>query len=210
MISQDSNNRASGSTAVLCDAGIPIVGRTSPTGVYEIIKVNADGSLAAPSVTIPTFSDLITPTANVLAPSGAFAATVIIAYDPSFVTVATAGNFIIRPFFMANLTVLGAVNMYVVKSGSPLDAYITTRAIGVDAYSPAITDYSNGLAAAYHNVVNQNVGGSIGKTFVLNTTAQTEYFLEVADYKLLVVVHTALTTGSTTIYNGYESFTPKS
>jgi hypothetical protein len=209
MISQDSNNRPSGSTAVQCDAGIPIMGRTGDTGVYQILKVNADGSLPTPSVTIPTFPDLITPTVNVLAPAGAFAANIIIAYDGGFVTVATAGNFIIRPFFMANLTVLGAVNMYVVKAGSVLDTYIQSRAIGVDSYTPAITDYVNGLSAAYHNVSNQNIGTNVGKTFVQNNTAQTEYFLEAADYKLLVVVHTALTTGSTTIYNGYESFTPK-
>jgi hypothetical protein len=209
MISQNSNNKPTGSTAVQCDAGIPVMGRTGDTGVYQILKVNADGSLPTPSVTIPTFPDLITPTANVLAPAGAFAANIIIAYDSGFVTVATAGNFIIRPFFMAQLAVLGAVNMYVIKAGSPLDAYVTTRAIGVDSYAPAITDYSNGLSAAYHNVANQFIGTNIGKTFFA-ANAQTEFFLEAGDYKLLVVVHTALTTGNSTIYNGYESFTPKS
>lgn len=208
MISQDSNNRPSGSTAVQCDAGIPIMGRTSDTGVYQILKVNADGSLPTASVTIPTFPDLLTPNATVLAPAGAKAANIILSYGTFTVNVATAGNFTIRPFFMADLTVLGAVTMYLIKNGSPLDAYTSTRLVGVDSYNPAITDYVNGLAASFHNIANQLIGISTAKTFVQSNNQQTEYYLEAGDYKLLVVVHTVLTTGATTIYDGFEIFTP--
>lgn len=209
MISQNSNNKPSGSTAVQCDAGIPIMGRTGDTGVYQILKVNADGSLPTPSVTIPTSPDLLTPDATVLAPPAAFAANIILSYGNFFVTVATAGIYVIRPFFMAQLSTLGAVNMYLIKQGTSLDAYTTTRGIGVDAYSPAITDFSTGLSAAFHNVANQNIGGQIGKTFVQPNTAQNEFYLETGNYNLLVVVHTALTTVSPTIYCGFEVFTPK-
>lgn len=208
MISQNSNNKPSGSTAVQCDAGIPIMGRTGDTGVYQILKVNADGSLPTPSVTIPTFPDLISPNATVLAPAGAKAANLILSYGSFTVNVATAGNFTIRPFFIANLTVLGAVSMYLIKNGTPLDAYTTSRAVGVDSYNPAITDYSSGLAAAFHNIANQFIGVSIAKTFITSNIENFNVYLETGDYKLLVVCHTALTTGSTTVYDGFEIFTP--
>lgn len=45
MINQLSNNKPSGTTSKQCDSGIPIMGRTSDTGEYQILKVNADGSL---------------------------------------------------------------------------------------------------------------------------------------------------------------------
>lgn len=44
MITQNSNNRATGSTALNCDAGTPLVGVT-PTNTYQIIKVNASGGM---------------------------------------------------------------------------------------------------------------------------------------------------------------------
>jgi hypothetical protein len=208
MISQNSNNKPSGSTAVQCDAGIPIMGRTGDTGVYQILKVNADGSLPIPSVTIPTFPDLETPNTTPLAPAGAKAVNLILSYGSFTVNVATAGNYTIRPFFMAQLTVLGAVNMYLIKQGSVLDAYTTSRAVGVDSYNPAITDYVNGLAAAFHNIANQFIGVNIAKTFITSNIENFNVYLETGDYKLLVVVHTALTTGSTTVYDGFEIFTP--
>jgi hypothetical protein len=184
------------------------MGRTSDTGVYQILKVNADGSLPTASVTIPTFPDLLTPNATPLAPAGAKAANLILSYGSFTVNVATAGNFTIRPFFMSQLTVLGAVSMYLIKQGSVLDAYASSRLVGTDSYNPAITDYVNGLAAAFHNIANQFIGVSTAKTFITSNIENFNVYLETGDYKLLVVVHTALTTGSTTVYDGFEIFTP--
>lgn len=210
MISQNSNNKPSGSTAVQCDAGIPIMGRTADTGVYEILKVNADGSL--PITTSPptmlTFPDLITPQAAALAPVGAFAANIIMGYNAFTVTVATAGIYILRPFFMFQYTVLGAVNMYLIKNGSPLDTYVLTRGVGVDSFAPSITDVANGLSAVFHNITNQQIGGTIAKT-QFNNNQQFEFYLETGDYKLLITSHTAPTTGSATVYQGFETFAPK-
>lgn len=208
MISQNSNNKPSGSTAVQCDSGIPLIGRTGDTGVYQILKVNADGSLPTPTVTIPTFPDLITPNAAVLAPAGAFAANVIMAFGNFSVTVTDAGIYTLRPFFMFQYVVLGAVNMFLVKVGSPLEAYINTRAVGVDSFSPSITDVSQGLSAQFHSIANQQIGGQIAKTlFAVNQ--QFDFYLEAGNYKLLITSHTAPTTGSATIYQGFETFVPK-
>lgn len=44
MITQNSNNRASGSTARTCDAGIPISGVT-PTSTYQTLQVSATGAM---------------------------------------------------------------------------------------------------------------------------------------------------------------------
>jgi len=207
MISQDSNNRPSGSSAILCDAGIPIVGRTSPTGVYEIIKVNADGSLAAPTVTIPTFPDLITPDATVLAPAGVFASSIILAFGNFFITVVDAGIYTLRPFFMFNYIAVGAVSFYLIKEATTLEAYTNSRAVGVDSFSPAITDVANGLAASFYNIANIPVSANIAKT-VFNNSQQFDFYLEAGNYKLLVVSQ-GLTTGVTTIYAGFETFSQK-
>jgi hypothetical protein len=212
MITQNSNNKPSGSTAVQCDAGIPIMGRTADTGVYQIIKVNPDGSIASPAAYIPNTTDLALPVANPLNPVGVFAAGIILYYNPSNVgfvaDVQTAGVYVIRPFFMFQYTVLGAVNFALIQNGTPLDAYVSGRAIGTDSFAPSITDVSQGLAYFWHNVANQQVGGTVAKSVFANNQ-QFEVFLEVGVYKLLVTSHTALTTGSATTYVGFEVFYKK-
>jgi hypothetical protein len=212
MITQNSNNKPSGSTAVQCDAGIPIMGRTADTGVYQIIKVNPDGSIASPAAYIPNTTDLALPVANPLNPVGAFAAGIILYYNPSNVgfvaDITVAGIYVVRPFFMFQYTVLGAVNFALIQSGTPLDAYAGTRNIGTDSFAPSITDVSQGLGYVWHNIANQQVGGQIGKS-VFNNNQQFEIFLEAGIYKLLVTCHTALTTGSPTTYVGFETFYKK-
>jgi hypothetical protein len=206
-IQQVSNNRPSGSAALACDAGIPIVGRTSSTGTYEILKVNADGSLPFASSNgtfvsgVPT-SD--TPIAGANPTTGIKAVDLVLAYNLVTPTPLTAGVYRINPFFICSATVLGAVDMMLIKAGSPLDAYTATRAAFVDGFSPSITDFADGFAVFFNNVANVNMGGN--NALAYNRTNQIDVYLEAGSYELLVKVHTAITMTAGAVYSGFYNF----
>ncbi len=78
---QNSNLRPDGSTAIQCDAGTPIMGRTSTTGTYQILKVNADGSIAGLPSPIADASVYYSLTPNITpSPIGAMAGGTAILY----------------------------------------------------------------------------------------------------------------------------------
>ena len=207
-IQQVSNNRPSGSTALSCDAGIPIVGRTSSTGTYQILKVNADGSLAIGGAASALVPYSLTPTAYPLAPVAAKGVGIIVYYDQVTSAALTAGLYTINPTYQVDtLTVGGAVNFMLIKAGTPLDAYTSTRNVGVDGFTPAATDFQSGCGLFWHNNPLQIISSTnIQGTSNLNTTAKNVY-LEAGIYKLLVYVHTAFTNASSTSYIGFTEFT---
>lgn len=207
-IQQVSNNRPSGSTAKACDAGIPIVGRTSSTGVYEILKVNADGSLSTGGQPITTVPYATTPTAYALAPVGAKGVGVIVYYDTISVTALTAGLYAINPFYLVDtLTANGNVNFILIKRGSTLDAYTSGRNVGVDAFQPVISDFTTGYSCFWHSNPLQ-ILSSVGaqSTGMLNATRK-EVYLEAGVYALCIEVETTFTTASPTTYIGFSEFT---
>jgi hypothetical protein len=205
-INQVSNNRPSGSTAKACDAGIPIVGRTSSTGVYEILKVNADGSLplAANGTFITGVPTSDTPNSGGNPTTGIKAVDLVLAYDLVTPIPLTAGLYKINPFFICSATVLGAVDIMLIKDGSPLDAYTTGRAPFIDGFSPTITDFADGFAVFFNNVANVNMGGNNALSY--NRSNETTVYLEAGSYKLLVKVHTAITMTAGAIYSGFYNF----
>lgn len=206
-IQQVSNNRPSGSTAKSCDAGIPIAGRTSSTGVYEILKLNADGGLSiggSPSTVVPY---TVQPTAYPLAPVGAFGVGVMTYYDTINTSTLDAGLYTINPSYIVESgTTTGAVNIALIKKGSLMDTYALTRTIGTDGFSPLITDFATGFVALWHNLPLETISSTIKATANLNATAKTVY-LTSGNYALLVFVHTTFTTTASTTYVGFTEFT---
>jgi hypothetical protein len=205
-IQQVSNNRPSGSTAKACDAGIPISGRTSTTGTYEILKVNADGSLplAANGAFVTGVPTSETPKAGVNPSTGVKAVDLVLAYDLVTPTPITAGLYQINPFFICNATVLGAVDIMLIKDASPLDSYTAARVPFVDGFSPSISDFAGGFAVFFHNNTNQNMGGN--NALAYNRSNETTVYLEAGSYKLLVKVHTAITMTAGAVFSGFYSF----
>jgi hypothetical protein len=206
-INQVSNNRPSGSTAKACDAGIPIVGRTSSTGVYEILKVNADGSLplAANGTFVSGVPTSDSPTAGANPTTGVKAVDLVLAYNLVTPTPLTAGLYKINPFFICSATVLGAVDIMLIKQGSPLDAYTSTRAPFADGFAPSIGDFADGFAVFFNSVTNVNMGGN--NALAYNRSNETTVYLEAGSYYLLVKVHTAITMTAGAIYSGFYNFT---
>jgi hypothetical protein len=206
-INQVSNNRPSGSTAKACDAGIPIVGRTSSTGVYEILKVNADGSLplAANGTFVTGVPTSDSPTAGANPVTGVKAVDLVLAYNLVTPTPLTAGLYKINPFFICSATVLGAVDIMLIKSGSPLDAYTSGRAPFADGFAPTINDFADGFAVFFNANTNINMGGN--NALAYNRSNETTVYLEAGSYNLLVKVHTAITMTAGAVYSGFYNFT---
>lgn len=206
-IQQNSNNRPSGSTAKACDAGIPIMGRTASTGVYEIIKVNTDGSLpvAANGTNLAGVSTPQTPTTGANPSTGAKAAGTVLAYNFIGASVITAGLYKINPFIIFSGNVLGAVNFTLIKQGSTLDAYAAGRTPFADTYLPTIADFQSGYSFFWHNIVNQAMGG--GNNVSYNVNSEKTVYLETGNYYLLITVETSITMNAGAIYSGFYTFT---
>jgi hypothetical protein len=205
-ITQVSNNRPAGSTAKSCDAGIPIVGRTSSTGVYEILKVNSDGSLplAANGTFITGVPTPQTPNSTANPITGVKAVDLVLGYQAINTSPVTAGIYKINPFFICSATALGAVNFMLIKGGTPLDVYTVSRNPFVDGFAPSINDFNLGYTAFWHNVVNQNMGGN--NALAYNRSNELEVYLEAGIYWLLITVHTNITMNAGANYSGFYTF----
>jgi hypothetical protein len=208
MVSNVNNQKASGSSAIQCDAGSPISGRTADDGVYQILKVNADGSL--PTGVVPQTEantpPLFQPLGGTLNPVGAFGVGVLVFYASINLTNIEAGLYAISPQFICATNSAGAVNFALIEDGSIMDAYISSRNVGVDSFTPTITDYSTGFALFWHNNALEVIGSS-GSRGTANLTAQRkQVYLKADTYKLAVWVHTAFTTSSPIVYVGFNEF----
>lgn len=204
MISQDSNNRPSGSPAILCDAGIPIVGRTSTTGVYEILKVNADGSLAGLPVNVSNadVSYIDNPVSYPLNPA-LHTSGQLVGYSYIVLPAIVEGLYRITPFYQVDCPFGAAINFFIIKTGSAADAYASSLAIGTDAYNPTVAQL-DGVYGFYYNAIVQPVGsGTVSMT--VNVSSQ-DIFLTAGTYQLACVAEAAFTNGTPTTTFGVQQF----
>lgn len=197
---QNSNNRPAGSNAIQCDAGTPIMGRTSDTGTYQVLKVNADGSIAGLPSPVADASVLYSLSPGVI-PSilGAFAGGVAIDYVDVITTSISAGSYTIAPWYGLEATTSGgSISIGLVKVGSNMDTYCTGLNLGTDAYQPPVTLAWNGLAQFWHNIPIEPLGSLAGASFIVGNqqVMAKSVYLETGTYKLIVICHTAFTKGS--------------
>jgi hypothetical protein len=209
MIGEVNNTRASGSTSIQCDAGVPISGRTSDTGVYNILKVNADGSL--PTGLVPEATTnvpyLNSPRVSVLNPVGAFTANTLAFYESVTLAPIVSGVYQLIPMWICATNSAGAVNFALIQTGSAMDTYTSTRNVGTDSFTPAITDFASGFACWWDNNALQVIGSTGSRGTAGLNTQQKEVHLDAGSYKLLVWVHTAFTTSSPIVNAGFLNFT---
>lgn len=199
-------NRPSGSSSIDCDSGVPISGRTSPTGTYEILKVNADGSLPGLPASETQVPSLVLPGTTTTNPPGILIAGIMLIYEQITPTnPLTAGLYQGNPWIQFEATPTGAVNCAIVRVGSAMDSYILTRSLGFDDFQPTANDFLNGFAMWWHNLPLQDVGGG-NAGIVTQITQEKNFVLTAGDYKVLYWVHTDITITNPTTLFGFSQF----
>lgn len=187
MIGQNSNNKATGYTAKECDAGIPISGRTGDTGTYEIIKVNADGSLAISGGPTPLTnanyiqSNPVIFTPNVTPPiTNVFVASVGLFGGNSI----ASGLYRINPTAIFSASGTGAVDFILYSQGSNIETYISFLFGGVDVFQPTTADVG-GTAAYWHNTALQNYGNQLKIAY--NRQNSLDVYLTSGAYRMAII-----------------------
>lgn len=207
MISTVNNQKPAGTTAKQCDPGTPIMGRTGDTGQYQILKVNADGSLPGISIQDTQTPNTLIPQATSIPIPGLKAVGVCLLYeDITQISALTDGIYRMNPQVITNANPGGVINLALVKIGTTMDTYINTRNLGIDGFTPIINDFTTGFAMFWHNQPMQDIGGGNVGLAQLNASDRVVR-LSAGTYKLFAWVHTAITTVSPTTFVGFSEFT---
>jgi hypothetical protein len=205
---QNSNLRPDGSTAIQCDAGTPIMGRTSTTGTYQILKVNADGSLpvgANTPLTPPSTPSSNSPFSVTLGSGIIGAGTFLFCVPCTIITTPNAGLYRINPFVAFNGIGAGSINIALVEDSSSLASYCFGLNPGVDAFSPGISNLTSGLSCWWHNNTAEAISGQVQIAY--NRNNPTNAYLSNTPQFLLAWVHTAITVGALGQFNyGFYEF----
>ena len=198
MIGQNSNNKPSGATAKQCDAGLPISGRTSSTGVYEVLKLNVDGSVPTSSPISATSAYLGINAVPLVLPPGAPPANTFIGFAPVFAaqTIA-AGLYRINPTFIWDGAAGGGISFVLTKSGLAMGNYITTLP-PFNAFAPTLTDVANGFCGYWHNTGTQILGGNM--MIAYNRSQSLDIYLDAGVYNM------GLITDGAVVFNGPGGF----
>lgn len=199
MIIQASNNKPSGSLQKSCDAGIPISGRTGTgaTDTYEILTVLPNGAIpnSAPN------SALTTPYANnpvVIGGSGILAPNIFIHYEANFVTVTSAGVYLIDyaiQFIDVTIGSVDSLDLVLSDNVSNLSGYAGGLVPCADPFNPSTVDYLGGNGYLITNVPLSQIG-STGAVTTQRQGGQVTKFLGVGGYDLIIVAHTNFTINS--------------
>ena len=205
MIGTISNNRPSGSTTKECDAGTPISGRTASNGVYQILKVGADGGLLSgaplPDASTPYATNPF-PFNN---PIGGALGVDLIVFNQIVSGTINAGLYRINPFYIYEGTGGGSVNFLLIKENTQLGNYAITRNAFVDNWAATVSDYTGGYAGNWHNVANQEIANNILISY--NRSNPLDVYLESGVYRVVVFVHTLITTLAGQTSTGFYEFT---
>jgi hypothetical protein len=206
MINQIANNKPSGYQSNECDAGIPISGRTDINGSYQILKLNANGSLAPSSTPISSTASYIgiNPTAIALV-VGAPALNTYLGTAPVFgATTISEGLYAINPAFMFQGTVAGGLNFVLYKQTTNLDSYIATLP-PFNIFAPALTDLATGLCGFWHNSALQNLGATTVITYNRNNTLNC--YLDAGIYSMAIFTEAGVNITSVSGLFGFFEFT---
>lgn len=207
MIGQNSNNKATGYTAKECDAGIPISGRTGDTGTYEIIKVNADGSLAVNTGPTP-ITGLGTGNIGV----GGFLTNVFNTQQPQYTylgygyitpTAITAGLYRITVGYnIAATAPAGGINFLLVNDASPvagsLGMLFPGNILSFNLNAP-------GIYGQWVNVLSNQLNGQI-RTSVTSANHTQDIYLDAGLYQMHVVANAAINFTANSGYYGLYEF----
>lgn len=211
MISTLVKQQSQGYAALICDAGVPVMG-IDADGNYKFLNLTTEGF---PSNNIPltTTSFALTPiavTVNSNPLAVLMAAGTIIFNAPIFVII-TAGLYNIDPFvsYMANNGLAGSLNILLMRQSpaSALNTYITTLTPPVQAVLTQANTLT-GNAGFYPNNTMMAMGGTDGaKTLYMATGGNKQIYLTAGSYNMVGIVATASTIGGTQSANiGFNNF----
>ena len=205
MIGQNSNNKATGYTAKECDAGIPISGRTSDTGTYEILKVNADGSIATQSAMPPAIGYLGTNAVAIVLPAFAPPAnTYLGSVQLNGGNLIAAGLYRINPTFTWSGAAGGGVSFILANNSQIMGGYIASLP-PLNAFAPTIGDLQNGFYGYWHNTATQILGGNMMITY--NRSQSLDVYLDAGFYTMALVTDGAFVSNGPGGFFGFYEFT---
>lgn len=199
-------NKPSGYSSKDCDAGLPVSGRTSPTGEYEIIKVNADGSVCTTNLApIDTSSAYlgINPTYLSLTP-GAPTTNTFLGYASVTANNITAGVYRINPTFVYQGSPGGGISFVLYKDTTALGVYVSALPFG-NAFAPALGDIQTGLCAYWHNTTSQAFGTNLQIAYNRNNSI--DVYLDAGIYYMAIITDGAVVITNTNGRYGHYEFT---
>ena len=183
---QNSNLRPDGSTAIQCDAGTPIMGRTSTTGTYQILKVNADGSLPGNASPLPLANYLAFNSIFTTFPPGTPGVNVLVQKVSLFSgnPITESGLYRLNPTCVFSGSGTGGIDFILYPVGYAIETYIDGLTPGTDAFNPTIFD-TIGVTAFWHNTAVQNFG--VNNKIAYNRDNSFDVYLDSGSYKLAII-----------------------
>ncbi len=203
MISSMNTTKPSGSTAIQCDAGTPISGRTGDTGTYEILNLLPGGGISqGQNITASYISPVL---AIVLPPGGALVAGNFIGSVNSVITIPETGVYNLKPFVIfPDATGAGAIEIILTDVNSGLSAYIPTLVAFTDPYNPGVSDYALLDSGYYWSNLPLEAVGTTSRRSTINANQDKNYYMQAGDYNAILVCRTAFATTGATAYFGFE------
>jgi hypothetical protein len=190
MISKGTNNKQQNQTAIPCDAGSVVMGRTADNGEYKILKLDSTGAITSSNTSFVAggnYSNNPTPT---IIPVGPKPVDTLLTFVPIASIPLVQGIYQIAPFVILNSTTtpLPNVDILLVRKNSTLFNYINTLTIGSSVFLPTIANLQNGLIDSWTNNLVQNIS-TIGNIQVLESriSLQKNVYLDTEEYYFAVL-----------------------
>jgi hypothetical protein len=204
MISRGSNNKQQNQTAISCDAGNVVMGRTADNGEYKILKVDNNGGIVtsnSSSFVIGGNYSGLAPTLFVANGSNAVIDTYLGATGLSnqpFIE----GLYNVSPFVMLQTTTnqIESVNVFLVRQGSGLANYFATINPITDNFAPVNLFNLEGLVEFWHNITLNNISNITNWKQSSQANLQRSVFLYSGNYTLYI------TANSPFIFNNGQIF----
>ena len=202
MINQISNNKPSGYQSINCDAGVPISGRTSDTGSYQILKLNADGSITSASpVAISQYIGVSGTGIGV--PAGIPPSNTYVGSSQP-ISVTETGLYSINPTFVYTGNAGGGISFILYKDTTALWGYISTLP-PFNAFASNIGDVATGLFGYWHNTASQIFSSNLMSSFNRNNVQN--LYLTTGNYYLAVTTDGAVSFNAGAGIVGFYEFT---
>ena len=213
MISTLVKQQSQGYAALICDAGVPVMG-IDPDGNYKFLNLTTGGgTLAEQPESASLTSYLVAPTSIPLSIIPALpkaVGTLLGTVNVHPILTVSAGQYKITPNLIigtSTATGIGAVNFLLYKTGSTFSTYMGT--VSVDSpVTPTLADMADGLVGVWTSIHLWALG--TGNTQITNVDQNASMikslYLPIGTYVLAAVVSTSITLTSVTGYLGVSEF----
>lgn len=206
MISKGTNNKQQNQTAIPCDAGSVVMGRTADNGEYKILKLDSNGNvITANSSNFVAGGNYSVNGNTIVVPAGSSAVVdtylggIDIALNPL-----AEGIYNISPFvtLQTNTNQVESVNIFLVEVGSPLDNYFAGLLPIADTFAPAPAFFIGllGLVEFWHGVNLNNLSNITLWKSNSQANLQRSVYLKNDNYKLYLTANSPFNFSSGEIF----------